>query len=184
MPAPCNRSKGTQKPPRTPRKRQILIGNGMHSPASTTTLESVTSIFLIGNEFRFRRARQENPHAPKSSMGHPASAKCKRGEMSEKLKLGENHRRVVSVLLRGLEQMCDEIEARLAEVPGVLRQVKSDLSHAQSAALREMTARVREEIRRLNTEIELDAAVRSPRRAILALLSASIVNLEESDSKR
>lgn len=104
--------------------------------------------------------------------------------MSDKLKLGENHRRVVSVLLRGLEQMCDEIEARLAEVPGVLRQVKSDLSPAQSAALREMAARVREEIRRLNTEIELDAAVRSPRRAILALLSASIGNLEESDSKR
>ncbi|HEV2297426.1 MAG TPA: hypothetical protein VGR72_02790 [Candidatus Acidoferrales bacterium] len=104
--------------------------------------------------------------------------------MSEKLKLGENHRRVVSVLLRGLEQMCDEIEARLAEVPGVLCHVKSDLSPAQGAALREMTARVREEIRRLNTQIELDAAVRSPRRAILALLSASIVNLEESDSKR
>lgn len=104
--------------------------------------------------------------------------------MSEKLKLGENHRRVVSVLLRGLEQMCDEIEARLAEVPGVLRQVKSDVSPAQIAALRKMAARVREEIRRLNTEIELDAAVRSPRRAILALLSASIVNLEESDSRR
>lgn len=104
--------------------------------------------------------------------------------MSDKLKLGENHRRVVSVLLRGLEQMCDEIETRLAEAPGVLRQVKSDLSPAQGAALREMTARVREEIRRLNAEIELDAAVRSPRRAILALLSASIVNLEESDSKR
>lgn len=104
--------------------------------------------------------------------------------MSEKLKLGENHRRVVSVLLRGLEQMCYEIEARLEEAPGVLRQVKSDLSAAQGAALREMTARVREEIRRLNTEIELDAAIRSPRRTILALLSTSIVNLEESDSKR
>ncbi|HEV2617201.1 MAG TPA: hypothetical protein VGU63_11400 [Candidatus Acidoferrales bacterium] len=104
--------------------------------------------------------------------------------MAQKLKLGENHRRVVSVLLRGLEQMCDEIEARLAEVPGVLRQVKSDVSPAQNTALREMTARVREEIRRLSTEIELDAAVRSPRRAILALLSASIVNLEESNSKR
>lgn len=104
--------------------------------------------------------------------------------MSEKLKLGENHRRVISVLLRGLEQMCDEIEARLAEVPGVLCQVKSDLSPAQGVALREMTARVRGEIRRLNAEIELDAAVRSPRRAILALLSASIVNLEESNSKR
>lgn len=104
--------------------------------------------------------------------------------MSDQLKLGENHRRVVSVLLRGLEQMCDEIEARLAEMPGVLRQVKSDLSPAQGAALREMTARVREEILRLNTEIELDAAIRSPRRTILALLSASIVNLEESDSKR
>ncbi|MGH9730736.1 MAG: hypothetical protein ACRD4A_03475 [Candidatus Acidiferrales bacterium] len=104
--------------------------------------------------------------------------------MTQKLKLGENHRRVVSVLLRGLEQMCDEIEARLEEAPGVLRQVRSDLSAAQDTDLREMTARVREEIRRLNTEIELDAAIRSPRRAILALLSASIVNLEESDSKR
>ncbi len=104
--------------------------------------------------------------------------------MTQKLKLGENHRRAVSVLLRGLEQMCDEIEARLAEAPGVLRQVKSDVSPAQIAALRKMTARVREEIRRLNTEIELDAAVRSPRRAILALLSASIVNLEESNSNR
>lgn len=104
--------------------------------------------------------------------------------MSEKLKLGENHRRVVSVLLRGLEQMCDEIDARLEEAPGVLRQVKSDFSPAQGAALRQMTARVRAEIRRLNTEIELDVAIRSPRRAILALLSAGVVNLEESDSKR
>jgi len=112
------------------------------------------------------------------------NANAQSGGMSEKLKLGENHRRVVSVLLRGLEQMCDEIEARLKEAPGVLRQVKSDLSAAQGAALREMTARVREEIRRLNTEIELDAAIRSPRRSILALLSAGIVNLEESGSKR
>jgi len=77
MRAPYHTSKDTPKPPRTPRKRQTLIGNGMHSPASATTLESVTSIFLIGNEFRFRRARQENPHAHKASMGQPASAKCK-----------------------------------------------------------------------------------------------------------
>ena len=31
--------------------------------------------------------------------------------MSEKLQLGENHRRAVSVLLRGLERMCNEIES-------------------------------------------------------------------------
>ena len=50
-------AKGTGEPPKTPRKRQTLIGNDMHSPASATILKCVTSIFLIGNEFQFRGAR-------------------------------------------------------------------------------------------------------------------------------
>lgn len=102
----------------------------------------------------------------------------------EKLKLGENHRRVVSVLLRGLEQTCDEIEATFRESPGALHHVHDDLSSAQRAALHKMTERVRGEIHRLASEIELDVSIRSQRRTILALLSACIVNVEESEPKK
>ena len=104
--------------------------------------------------------------------------------MSEKLQLGENHRRAVSVLLRGLERMCDEIESALVEAPGVLRRVKDDLSAAQGMALRKMSGRVRGEIRRLNLEIELEPGVRSRQRTIRAILSVNIINLEESGSER
>src|SRR5579872_4966559 len=41
--------------------RQSLIGNGMHSPASVTSPECATSIFLIGNEFHSRRVSQKSP---------------------------------------------------------------------------------------------------------------------------
>jgi len=104
--------------------------------------------------------------------------------MTEKLKLGENHRRVVSVLLRGLEQACDEIDASFRESPGSLRHIHDDLTATQRSALREMTQRVRGENRRLASEIELDTSVGSQRRTVLALLSASIVNLEESEPKK
>ncbi|HEV2488513.1 MAG TPA: hypothetical protein VGT03_01800 [Candidatus Acidoferrales bacterium] len=104
--------------------------------------------------------------------------------MTEKLKLGENHRRVVSVLLRGLEQACEEIDASFRESPGTLRRIQDDLSPAQRSTLRGMTQRVRGEIRRLASEIELDTSIGSQRRTVLALLSASIVNLEESEPKK
>ena len=51
--------------------RRSLIGNDMHSPDSATAAKCAISIFLIGNEFRLWRVSQENPHAHKSSMGHP-----------------------------------------------------------------------------------------------------------------
>lgn len=104
--------------------------------------------------------------------------------MAEKLKLGENHRRVVSVLLRGLEQACDEIDATLRESPGALRLVRDDLTPAQHSALQQMTERIRGEIRRLAGEIELDTSVGSQRRTILALLSACVINLQESEPKK
>src|SRR6185437_6725113 len=55
MRAMYDRLKGTLKPPRTPQKRQSLIANDMHSPASATPLKCTTSIFLIANEFRLQR---------------------------------------------------------------------------------------------------------------------------------
>jgi len=43
----------SRKSPRTTANGGRLIGNDMHSPASATALQCATSIFLIGNEFRF-----------------------------------------------------------------------------------------------------------------------------------
>lgn len=100
--------------------------------------------------------------------------------MSAKLKLGENHRRVVSVLLRGVERACDEIEAALADSGGLLHRVSADLTVNQQSSLRQMAERVRSELARITSQIELDVSVHSQRRRILALLSSSIVNLEES----
>src|SRR6185437_12417737 len=41
--------------------RQSLIGNGMHSPANATALETATYTFLSGNEFHLRRVSQKSP---------------------------------------------------------------------------------------------------------------------------
>jgi len=43
----------SRKSPRTAANGERLIGNDMHSPARATTVQCATSIFLIGNEFRF-----------------------------------------------------------------------------------------------------------------------------------
>jgi len=100
--------------------------------------------------------------------------------MTAKLKLGENHRRVVSVLLRGVERACDEIEAALSDSDGLLHRVSADLTREQQESLRQMAERARSELARITSQIELDVSVHSQRRRILALLSSSIVNLEES----
>ena len=100
--------------------------------------------------------------------------------MASKLKLGENHRRVVSVLLRGVERACNEIEAAVGDSDGLLYRVSADLSTEQQQYLSKMAERVRAELARITSQIELDVSVHSRRRRILALLSSSIVNLEES----
>ena len=57
-PQPSTNPKAAE--PRTARlcatKRRPLIGNDMHSPANANPLPTVTSIFLIGNEFHLQRA--------------------------------------------------------------------------------------------------------------------------------
>lgn len=102
--------------------------------------------------------------------------------MAEKLKLGENHRRAISVLLREIERMCDAIDASLQAGSGALHRLDDDLSAGQRAKLARMTQNLRGELTRLEREIELDTASKSPRRTILALLSAQIVNLQESNA--
>lgn len=80
--------------------------------------------------------------------------------------------------------MCAEIEDALNAPGGALETVSDELSRADQELLRRKTAQLRIEIRRIASEISLDASVFSIRRKIYALISASIVNLEESDPKK
>src|SRR5712692_9257267 len=101
---------------------------------------------------------------------------------SDKLRLGENHRRVVSVLLREVEKMCDAILDWLDKKPGLLLRVQDDMTAEQQAGLHKLVQQLRGEIRRFDSEVTLDPAVQSRRRAIAALLSANRTHLEEVDS--
>src|SRR5712692_5973725 len=101
---------------------------------------------------------------------------------SDKLRLGENHRRVVSVLLREVEKMCEAILEWLDKKPGVLSWVEDDLTAEQQTRLRKLVEQLRGEIRRFDSEVTLDPAVQSRRRAIATLLSAHRIDLEEVNS--
>ncbi len=70
-----NGQEATPEPSKTHRKRHSLIAKGSQSAASAIALQCAISIFLIASEFQFQRAGQKNPHAHKSSMGHPAKGR-------------------------------------------------------------------------------------------------------------
>lgn len=104
-------------------------------------------------------------------------------EARVKLRLGENHRRVVSVLLRNVEKAADGITAWLERKPGLLHRYREDLTPLQKARLREMAGQLHAEIRRFYEEVELDCSTQSRRRAIAALVSSATIDLEEVDSR-
>jgi hypothetical protein len=105
-------------------------------------------------------------------------------DQSEKLKLDENHRRAVSVVLQSLERMCDDCEAWLARSSGLLLRVQNDLSERQRESLRNHLQQVRDELRRISHEMAVDVKIQFPQRAILALLVSNVTNLEETNSKQ
>jgi hypothetical protein len=98
----------------------------------------------------------------------------------EKLALGDSHRRIVSALLRGIEEMRAEIERWIDPEPGVLVSIKDRLSGSESERLRAQLARLEEELRRMRREIELDVASRPAARSIEALLVEHLSLLQET----
>ncbi len=88
------------------------------------------------------------------------------------------------MVLRSLEQMCEEIEHWLLRRSGLLIQVERDLSAEQVEELRRQTAQLRVELHHMAAAIRLNPSAQSPRRAIAALLSTNIVQLEETTSER
>jgi predicted phage gp36 major capsid-like protein len=105
-------------------------------------------------------------------------------ESRGKLRLSDNHRRVLSVLLRGVEQGCEQIAGWMAKQPGVLMQVEDDLSSEQRRKLEALHEKLRRELQRIEQEIELQTSTESPRRSIRALASAMTVDLEDRKSPR
>lgn len=105
-------------------------------------------------------------------------------ESVQKLKLGENHRRAVSVVLQLLEKMCDDFEVWIARKSGLLNRVQDDLSMRQRERLRGHIEELRFKLGRITHDVEVDFARKSPRGAIMALLLSNITNLEETDSAR
>jgi hypothetical protein len=103
-------------------------------------------------------------------------------DTSNKLRLSENHRRVVSVVIREVEKMCGALLDWLDKKPTLLNRIENDLTVEQQAKLRKLVEQLRGEIRRFNDEVTLDAAMQSRRRAIDALISANMIHLEEVNS--
>jgi hypothetical protein len=98
----------------------------------------------------------------------------------EKLVLRESHRRIVSALLRGLEDMRAEIERWIDPAPGVLVSVEDRLNEQERGRLRALLGRLEEELRRMRREIELDVASRPAARSIEALLVEHLSLLQET----
>ena len=100
-------------------------------------------------------------------------------EKLQKLALSENHRRVVSAVLRRVEATCDEVADWLQRPGGDLLRVEEDLAPSQAEELLTLVERLREEARRVEEEIVVDAAVQSRARAVSASVSLTRVEIEE-----
>jgi hypothetical protein len=128
----------------------------------------------------------ENPSLGSGSGWFGAAAICEtiygglalQGKI-EKLDLGENHRRVVSAVLRRAESTCEEVLSDLERPSGNLLGFQEDIGPEQAAELRRLVSRLREEIRRIEGEMLLDVSVQSRARCVAGSVSLTRVELEE-----
>lgn len=100
-------------------------------------------------------------------------------ENLRKLALGENHRRVVSAVIRRVETTCEEVLGWLERPGGDLHQLEEDVVPKQANELRTLVSRLREETRRVQDEVEIDPSVRSRARGIAASVSLTRTEIEE-----
>lgn len=98
---------------------------------------------------------------------------------SAKIEFGENHRRVVSVLMRGTERACDEVVARLNPHSTVLAEVRDDLTPEAKAKLRNLARQLKEHVLAFSGEAALDKNQSSTRRSVAAIISAALIDLQE-----
>jgi hypothetical protein len=97
----------------------------------------------------------------------------------QKLLLGENHRRVVSAVLRQVESTCGEILEWIERPGRDLLRFNEDLAPSQIYELRGVVRELREESRRVEEEMVVDALVQPRARAISATISLTQVEIQE-----
>jgi len=97
----------------------------------------------------------------------------------ERLALPENHRRIVSAVLRHVEAMCDQVLDWMVQPSSGLRQRSNDLSKDQTDEMRALVERLRQELRSVQMELTVDRVVQSRSRAIAASISHCRVEIEE-----
>lgn len=100
-------------------------------------------------------------------------------ESKQKLELGENHRRVVSAVLRRVESTCDEILLWLESPGGDLRQLRNDISLKHANELRGLVDHLKEETKRIEDEMVVNVSVQSRARGIAASVSLTRIEIEE-----
>jgi hypothetical protein len=100
-------------------------------------------------------------------------------ENPRKLTLGENHRRVVSAVIRRVETTCDEVLNWLERPGGDLHQLEEDVAPKQANELRLLVKRLRGETRRVQNELVIEPSVQSRARGIAASVSLTRTEIEE-----
>jgi hypothetical protein len=96
-----------------------------------------------------------------------------------KIEFGENHRRVISVLMRGTERACDAVVEWLDRRPTILADVRDDLTPEAQKRLRTLAGQLKGEVLAFSREAALDKKESSIRRSIAAIVSATLIDLQE-----
>lgn len=101
---------------------------------------------------------------------------------SAKIEFGENHRRVISVLMRGTERACDELVEWLDHRSTMLAEVRDDLAPETKAELRALAGELKDEVLAFSRHAVLDKKQSSIRRSIAAIVSAALIDLQEAQN--
>lgn len=101
---------------------------------------------------------------------------------SAKIEFGENHRRVVSVLMRGTERACDELVEWLDHRSTMLAEVRDDLEPETKARLRGLAGELKDEVLAFSRHAVLDKKQSSVRRSIAAIVSTALIDLQEAQN--
>ncbi len=96
-----------------------------------------------------------------------------------KIEFGENHRRVISVLMRGTERACDEVVEWLDHRSTMLAEVHDDLTPDAKAELRVLAGRLKTEVLAFSRRVALDKKQSSIRRSVAAIVSTALIDLQE-----
>jgi Ni,Fe-hydrogenase III large subunit len=96
-----------------------------------------------------------------------------------KIEFNENHRRAISIVMRGTERSCDRILEWLERPSSLMTEVRDDLTSAERAELRKLVADLREEVHGFAAKAALDRSPASRRRSVAAILSTALIDLQE-----